>query len=119
MTKNQMLGFVALCAVTMLMPSLIFFWLGPGPVQMVVFCALYALLLAATVLGYRRDPQVAVTGIIVLALIVLMIAGSPSLREVMRFRPPNHPAAGKAGIATLLAIERPCPGPPEPVRSAT
>jgi len=27
---------------------------------------------------------------------------------------PNHPAAGKAGIARLLAIEHHCPGLPEP-----
>ncbi len=26
---------------------------------------------------------------------------------------PNHPAAGKAGIARLLAIEHRCPGLPE------
>jgi hypothetical protein len=30
---------------------------------------------------------------------------------------PNHPAAGKAGIACLFAIEYPCPGLPEPGRS--
>jgi hypothetical protein len=29
---------------------------------------------------------------------------------------PNHPAAGKAGIARLLAIGRRCPGLPEPGR---
>jgi hypothetical protein len=29
----------------------------------------------------------------------------------------NHPAAGKAGIARLLAIEHHCPGLPEPGRS--
>jgi hypothetical protein len=32
---------------------------------------------------------------------------------------PNHPAAGKAGIARQLAIGRHCPGLPEPGRSAT
>ena len=32
---------------------------------------------------------------------------------------PNHPAAGKAGTARLLAIESHCPGLPEPGRSAT
>jgi hypothetical protein len=31
---------------------------------------------------------------------------------------PNHPAPGKAGIASLFAIEHPCPGLPEPVRWA-
>jgi len=31
---------------------------------------------------------------------------------------PNHPAAGKAGIASLLAVGRPRPGLPEPGRSA-
>ena len=31
----------------------------------------------------------------------------------------NHPAAGKAGISRLLAIERPCPGLPEPGRWLT
>lgn len=31
---------------------------------------------------------------------------------------PNYPAAGKAGIARLLAIEHHCPGLPEPGRSA-
>ena len=30
---------------------------------------------------------------------------------------PNHPAAGKAGIARLRAIEHHCPGLPEPARS--
>jgi len=30
----------------------------------------------------------------------------------------NHPAAGKAGIAHLLAIGNHCPGLPEPGRSA-
>jgi hypothetical protein len=29
---------------------------------------------------------------------------------------PNHPAAGKAGIASLFAIEHHCPGLPEPGR---
>jgi len=29
---------------------------------------------------------------------------------------PNHPAAGKAGIASRLAIEHHCPGLPEPGR---
>jgi hypothetical protein len=28
----------------------------------------------------------------------------------------NKPASGKAGITRLLAIERHCPGLPEPVR---
>ena len=32
-------------------------------------------------------------------------------------RPPNHPAAGNAGIASRLAIERHWPGVPEPGRS--
>jgi hypothetical protein len=31
---------------------------------------------------------------------------------------PNHPAAGKAGIASLLAIGHHLPGLPEPGRSA-
>jgi signal peptidase I len=31
----------------------------------------------------------------------------------MRVTTPNHPAAGKAGIARLLAIEHHCPGLPE------
>src|SRR4051812_13098104 len=31
----------------------------------------------------------------------------------------NHPAAGKAGIALLSAVERHRPGLPEPVRSAS
>jgi len=31
---------------------------------------------------------------------------------------PNNPAAGKAGIARLLAIEHHCPGLPEPGRYA-
>ena len=30
---------------------------------------------------------------------------------------PNHPAAGKAGIASRLAIGHHCPGLPEPGRS--
>ncbi len=30
----------------------------------------------------------------------------------------NHPAAGTAGISRLFAIERLCPGMPEPGRSA-
>lgn len=30
----------------------------------------------------------------------------------------NHPAAGKAGIPRLLAIQHPSPGLPEPGRSA-
>ena len=30
----------------------------------------------------------------------------------------NHPAAGKAGIASWLAIGHPCPGLPEPGRLA-
>jgi hypothetical protein len=34
----------------------------------------------------------------------------------MRAPGPNHPAAGKAGIARLLAIEHYCPGLPEPAR---
>jgi hypothetical protein len=33
-------------------------------------------------------------------------------------RAANHPAAGKAGIAVLFAIEHHGPGLPEPVRSA-
>jgi hypothetical protein len=33
-------------------------------------------------------------------------------------RPPNHPAPGKAGTASLFAIEPLCPGLPEPGRSA-
>jgi len=36
-------------------------------------------------------------------------------REAASF---NHLAAGKAGIARLLAIEHHCPGLPEPGRSA-
>jgi hypothetical protein len=32
---------------------------------------------------------------------------------------PNHPAAGKAGLARLLAIEHYCPGLPEPGRLAS
>jgi hypothetical protein len=35
------------------------------------------------------------------------------------FRSPNHPAAGKAGIARLLAIEQHWPGLPEPGRYAS
>jgi hypothetical protein len=31
--------------------------------------------------------------------------------------PPNHPAPGKAGIPSLLAIEHRCPGLPDPGRS--
>ena len=31
---------------------------------------------------------------------------------------PNYSAAGKAGIASLFAIEHLCPGLPEPVRWA-
>jgi len=31
---------------------------------------------------------------------------------------PNHPAPGKAGLASLLAIEHHCPGLPDPERSA-
>ena len=30
----------------------------------------------------------------------------------------NHPAAGKAGIASLFAVVHLCPGLPEPARSA-
>jgi hypothetical protein len=33
----------------------------------------------------------------------------------LEINPPN-PAAGKAGIASLLAMEHPCPGLPEHVR---
>ena len=32
--------------------------------------------------------------------------------------PPNNPAAGKAGISRLLAVEHHCPGLPEPGRYA-
>ena len=34
----------------------------------------------------------------------------------MRVQSPNHPAAGKAGIASRLAIGYRCPGLPEPGR---
>jgi hypothetical protein len=36
----------------------------------------------------------------------------------LTLRPPNHPAAGKAGIALRFAMGRHCPGLPEPGRSA-
>ncbi len=34
----------------------------------------------------------------------------------LKAKEPNKPAAGKAGIASLFAMERPCPGLPEPAR---
>src|SRR4051794_24609961 len=41
-----------------------------------------------------------------------------SLLQIQTERP-NEPAAGKAGIARLLAVEHHCPGLPEPERSAS
>lgn len=89
MSIKQMIAFVALCIATMLMlPILLLF--GPGFVQVVTFWVLYVILFLATVACYRKDPQVAVSGIIVLVLTILSIGGSPTLRRVMRFKPPNH-----------------------------
>jgi len=39
------------------------------------------------------------------------------MEEIMTFSMPNHPAAGKAGIARRSPIGRRCPGLPEPGRS--
>jgi hypothetical protein len=45
--------------------------------------------------------------------------GEKKLKADAAMRVPNNPAAGKAGIARLLAIEHDCPGLPKPGRSAT
>ncbi len=39
------------------------------------------------------------------------------MQRQIRYSPPTHPAAGKAGIASRLAIRRHLPGLPEPGRS--
>ena len=51
-------------------------------------------------------------------VVVLLLAGLVlQVRELLiSQRAPNHPAAGKAGLAPLLAIERHRPGLPEPGR---
>ena len=42
--------------------------------------------------------------------------GSPFSESANMKKSPNHPAAGKAGIAPQLATEHHCPGLPEPGR---
>lgn len=52
-------------------------------------------------------------------MVLDQVYGSPAGESGMSdytLAPPNHPAAGKAGIASWLAIEHHCPGLPEPAR---
>jgi len=78
----------------------------------------------STYVGSRVEPGASV--ILQYAAVVLptLLLGAAScclavtlLRTTGRSRPPNHPAAGKAGMGSRLAIGRRWPGLPEPGRS--
>jgi hypothetical protein len=71
--------------------------------------------------AFRLPLTITVMAVILSAMSVPASRFMTRIEQERRYRQPspNHPAAGKAGMARQLAIGQHCPGLPEPGRWAT